>query len=588
MKQNSLRVLWAMFSKYRWHVAVLVVLGSLSAILEGIGINAVIPLMSFFSGGAEQTDFISKAIQGLFSFFSIPFTFRYLLGFILGLFFLRAIASVIFGYVRGWVSADFLSDESESVLRATMLASWPFLLTQKIGTLQNTLVRDIQRSSNLLEVIGQVIQSFTGFLMYLLIAFNISPLMTFITLGGGAILLLVVKPFLRRTRSTGEQMASTEKSFTQFLSEHIIGMKAVKSAGVERRALESSSRLVRYLRTLSIKMALVRSMSTSLFQPFSLVFVIILLAITYNTPGFSIISFAAVLYLIQKIFTYLESAQGAFQNVFELIPYAENVTTFKRVLAEHREEVSRGGKPFSFQHTLAFDAVSLSYQDKNPTLRKVSFSIKKGETVGLIGPSGAGKTSLADCILRLFRPTSGALLLDGIPAEDILLEEWRRQIGYVAQDVFLFNGTIEENIRFYRSGLSKDEIVSATKKANIYEFIESLPEGFETGVGDRGVMLSGGQRQRIALARALVGKPELLILDEATSALDHESEQLIQKSINALHGEVTVFIIAHRPSTVANADRIIVIEAGKIIENGAPEELLEDKESYFYKMQHSL
>ena len=177
------------------------------------------------------------------------------------------------------------------------------------------------------------------------------------------------------------------------------------------------------------------------------------------------------------------------------------------------------------------------------------------------------------------------MLLDGVPSEAISLQEWRTNIGYVSQDVFLLNDTIEENIRFYNQAVTVEDIENTAKQANIYEFIKGLPEGFKTTTGDRGVMLSGGQRQRIALARALVSKPSLLILDEATSALDHESEKLIHESIRALHGTVTVLIIAHRPSTVAEADTILVLSRGRIIERGTPQQLLQDPASYFSKMQ---
>jgi len=166
-----------------------------------------------------------------------------------------------------------------------------------------------------------------------------------------------------------------------------------------------------------------------------------------------------------------------------------------------------------------------------------------------------------------------------------LHKELRKHIGVVLQDVFLFNGTLEENIRFYRPRISRAQIIEATKQANIYEFIAGLPDGLQTLTGDNGVMLSGGQRQRIALARALVNAPALLILDEATSALDHESEKLIHESIRALHGKMTVFIIAHRPSTVAEVDTILVLDHGNIVERGTPQELLQNNESYFFKMQ---
>jgi len=581
---NAFVVLWRTFSRYRWHIAALVIFGFLGAILEGIGINAVIPLISFFMGAsAGPANFITKTIQALFGFFHIPFIFRYLLFFILGLFIFRAVSVVMFAYIRGWIGADFYGKETEDMLGHTLHSSWPFFLKQKIGTVHNSLIRDIQATGNLLSVVAQVVQSFTGFLMYLLVAFNISPTMTLYTLAGGAIVLFVVRPLLRRARSLSDRAAKTEKQFAQFLSEHIIGMKSIKAAGTEQAALRDGSEHIHLLRLLSIRQTLARAMSSSLLQPASLILVVILFLLTYYTPGFNIISFAAGLYLIQKIFTYLESGQTALLSVNELLPYAQNVSLFKKTLKEHREETVQKGKPFLFTKEFTFQQVSFSHSESKPILADVTFSINHGETVGLIGPSGAGKTSVADIILRLFDPTTGTLLLDGIPAREIDLEEWRRHLSYVPQNVFLFNGSIEENIRFYRPELSREDIEEATKQANIYSFIMTLPEGFKTLTGDNGVMLSGGQRQRIALARALAGHPALLILDEATSALDSSSEKLIQESIRALHGSMTVFIIAHRLSTVEHADRLLVLDNGKIIEEGTPSELLTRRDSYFSK-----
>jgi ABC-type multidrug transport system fused ATPase/permease subunit len=584
---NTLKTLWNAFGRYRWHVAALVLFGILSPLIEGIGINAVIPLMSFFMGGAGQaTDVITQTIQSLFTFFHIPFTFRYLLGFILALFVVRAIFVVVFGYIRGWITADFLSKESEEVMRLTLLSSWSFSLRQKIGTMQNTLVRDVQQTGGLLGTVVQVIQSFSGFIMYFLVAIDISPTMTFYTLGGGAVLIFFLRPLLRRSRRIGQEAANVEKQFAQFLTEHIIGMKSIKAAGVERAAIDNGATHIDRLRKLSIRQALVNTLGSSFFQPFAIVLVVLLFLLTYHAPGFNIVSFAAGLYLIQKIFTYLESGQNSLQTVSALLPYAKNIDTFKRSLAEHKES-AKGDSPFVFKKELTFKDVSFSYDEGKSVLDGVTFSIHSGETVGLVGPSGSGKTSVADILLRLFTPKSGGLLLDEVPGDLIGLEKWRKSIGYVSQDVFLLNDTIEENIRFYNRALTAQDIEQAAKQANIYDFIMSLPEGFETTTGDRGVMLSGGQRQRIALARALAGKPSLLILDEATSALDHESEKLIHESIKALHGTMTVFIIAHRPSTVAEADTIIVLNCGRVVEQGTPQQLLQKHDSYFFKMQHA-
>ncbi|MCX6787516.1 MAG: ABC transporter ATP-binding protein, partial [Candidatus Kaiserbacteria bacterium] len=440
------------------------------------------------------------------------------------------------------------------------------------------------QSGSLLSSVAQIVQSFSGFCMYLLVAINISPTMTLYTVGGGAVLLILLRPFLRRGQSIGEQAAGVEKQFAQFLSEHIIGLKSIKAAGVERAAIADGSTHIRTIRHLSIRQSFVRSASGSFFQPLSIVLVVVLYVLTYQTPEFSIISFAASLYLIQKMFTYLESGQNALQTTSELMPYAHNVVASKRTLDLHSES-SSGDVPFALAKELSFKDISFSYSEGTLILKDIDFSIRAGETVGLIGPSGSGKTSVADLLLRLFKPNKGSIFLDEVPSESFSLSEWRKHIGYVSQDVFLLNSTIEENIRFYNQELTAEDIENAAKQANIYDFIKGLPEGFKTITGDRGVMLSGGQRQRIALARALAGKPVLLILDEATSALDHESEKLIHESIRALHGKVTVFIIAHRPSTVAEANTILVLDHGHIVERGTPQELLENHASYFYKMQ---
>ncbi len=579
---NTLRTLWGAFRAYRRHLAALLVLGFTGALLEGIGINAAIPLLSFLTGGGGiPLDPISRAIAAMFGFLHIPFAFRYLLIFIVGLFLLRAVAVALFAFIRGWIVADFLSSESREMFRRLLEASWPYLLKQKIGHLHSTLVRDIQRTSSLFEMTSQIIQSGTGFLMYFAVAFAISPLMTLLALVGAGLLLGAIRPLLRRTVQSGAAMAVSEKQISQFLSEHIIGMKLVKAGGVAREALRQGQRLLLELRHSYVRIMLVRALSTSLFQPFGLIFVIFLFFVMYKTPDFSIITFAATLYLIQKIFTYAESAQNSLHGFGEVLPYVRNVLQFTAELEAAREQQVEGKRPFSFTSTLELKHISLSY-GKKKVINDLSLVIKRGEVVGLVGPSGAGKTSVADLLLRLFTPQQGNVLLDGITMEDIGVDEWRRNVGYVPQEVFLFNASIEENIRFYRD-IPREKIIEALKQANIYDTVMDLPEGLATHIGDRGVMLSGGQRQRVALARALAGDPSLLVLDEATSALDSESESLIQESILALRGRVTVVLIAHRLSTIESADTVVVLKDGEITERGAPGELYADPESYLFK-----
>ena len=223
-----------------------------------------------------------------------------------------------------------------------------------------------------------------------------------------------------------------------------------------------------------------------------------------------------------------------------------------------------------------FDNVSFRYPNVEQfVLSNVSFSVKAGSTVALVGRSGAGKTTLCNLVARFYHPTSGTIHLDGNNLNDIQLESYRRLLGVVEQDVFLFDGTVYENIAYGRRGATLSEVQAATEAAAAREFVEALPQGFETWIGERGVKLSGGQRQRLAIARAILADPRILILDEATSNLDSESERLIQNSLKRLLQGRTAFVIAHRLSTITHADLILVLDAGRIVEQGTHQQLLD-------------
>ena len=204
--------------------------------------------------------------------------------------------------------------------------------------------------------------------------------------------------------------------------------------------------------------------------------------------------------------------------------------------------------------------------------------------MGIIGPSGGGKTTLADLVLRLFEPTAGTITLDGVPLGEIQLAQWRHRVGYVSQDAFLMHASVRDNIRFFDDTISDADIESAMKDAHIYEEIMQLPEGLDTVLGDRGVRLSGGQRQRVALARALARKPSVLVLDEVTSALDSELEREIKRVIEALRGRITLISIAHRVSTILDADTIVVLKDGAVEESGSPQEMLANTNSYLTRI----
>lgn len=235
-----------------------------------------------------------------------------------------------------------------------------------------------------------------------------------------------------------------------------------------------------------------------------------------------------------------------------------------------------------FKGDVAFTDVSFRYNDKNEyVLKNVSLAVKAGEYVALVGSSGAGKTTLCSLIPRFYDVTSGSISVDGVDVRDLKLKCLRNNIGIVQQDVYLFAGSIIENIRYGRPGATDEEVYEAAKKANAHEFIMSLPEGYDTDIGQRGIKLSGGQKQRLSIARVFLKNPPILIFDEATSALDNESEKVVQESLETLAANRTTFVIAHRLSTIRNAERILVLTEDGIVESGTHKELMEKQGVYY-------
>ena len=230
---------------------------------------------------------------------------------------------------------------------------------------------------------------------------------------------------------------------------------------------------------------------------------------------------------------------------------------------------------------ITFENVSFSYPNKKDVISNLSLNIPKGRTMAIVGESGAGKSTIADVIIRLYKPEDGKIFVDGTDYMDFILSDWLKHIGMVSQDTFIFHASVRENIKMGKMDATEEEMIQAAKIANAHQFIIEMPKGYDTVVGDRGIKLSGGQRQRIAIARAAVRDPDILILDEATSALDNISEEVVKEALQEAGRNRTNIIIAHRLSTIEHADKIVVMDRGKIVQQGTHEELIKTKGPYF-------
>jgi len=589
LRLNRLRDLWNLsqraYGGYKKHIIFLMALGLAGGVLEGIGINALIPLFSFALGESiEGADKITLLIQKFFEAFNLSFSLKYLLVFIALLFIVRAFVLVWFEYLRAYIASDYEKKTREKLFSSTLNASWPYLIKQKAGYLESLVMVDVPFGGNILRHVSSFIMRAFGLLIYVIVAINISLSITLITLGLGVFIFLLLKPFLSRVKQVARKRARVNKQISHHISENIFGAKTIKATMAAKGVEEKARVFFQKLRGLTIKASLLKGTNTILIEPVGIIFIVILFGYTYKSGAFGFAQFIPIVYLIQKIFIYIQQLQTGMHGVNDGLPHLQSILDYQSETGENRE-IGGGRRSFVFKKKIEFRDVHFSYSGggKDSVLKGVNFVVERGEMVGLIGPSGAGKTTIVDLILRLLRPTSGRILLDDLAIDGIGLRQWRKKIGYVSQDIFLVNDTIRNNIVFYQPDLSDDEIMKAAQMAHIDEVIEKAPQGLDTVIGDRGVRLSAGQRQRVVIARVLAREPEFLILDEATSALDNESELQIHKVIESLKGQVTVLAIAHRLSTVENSDKLIVLGEGRISEQGSPRQLLKDKESYFSK-----
>ncbi|MDO8482057.1 MAG: ABC transporter ATP-binding protein [bacterium] len=561
---NVLRLLTTAFGSYYPQLILIVVLGFFASLLEGLGISAIIPLFSFVTGGGGfASDTVTKVFSTIFAFVGLPYTFRYLLFFVGVLFVVRILALFAIQNVTARIIFGYERDMRERMFNATVNSNWPFLSMQKVGHLDQLLITNTTTSSQFFGMFSTAVLIITKTIAYIIIALNISHIIALLSFAVGAVLFFILQPMFRLNKKSSTEAESLNRRLAHFVSQHISGMKSVKSAGVEEALSKESASYFDSIRKMHVNIVTIRGFLEMGIQFTGLAFVAGVFAYMYRMPGFNFASFAVIVYAVNQIFMQIQTAQVQLHALSGMIPYLSRANTYQND-AEANAELIGGTNFTTITEGIEFQNVSFSYPGRGEVLSNVSFSVKQGQIVAIVGPSGVGKSTVADLLLRLIEPTTGLVLADGKDVRTISLTEWRRILGYIPQDPFLLNDSIRNNIAFYNPDLSLPGIIDSAKRANIHEFIESLPNGYDTHIGDRGVLVSGGQRQRIVLARLLARNPKVLILDEATSALDPESERAIIQSIENLRGEVTVFIIAHGGEMQSSADVAITLSGGRV------------------------
>lgn len=484
------------------------------------------------------------------------------------------VGSVAVGYYANRTSARLTSMLHSQVLGF----SFPCASRYRVGDLQyingsgpGTVITEINVVSNLILNILMLIT-------YLVVLLSLSPWLLVAAVAMAALLALVQQQLLPRVRARATTSTELGRELSSRMTENIQGLRLLHTSGqldIADQAVDQKTKALELNTRAQTRL-------NSINGPVIVTLPILMIA---TMAALSLILFgdrsSGILPSLVTFVVALQRLNGSLGNltgsILSLKNNSGNLDLLNSFLIDDDKQFRRRGGIFfdTLKDAIRLEHVSLRYSpEMAPALKNINLTLEKGHTVALVGSSGAGKSSVADLLAGLYDPSEGRIMVDGTDLRTLDLQRWQQRLGVVSQDTFLFNASIAANIAFGTPGVSITDIHQAAEKAQARHFIEALPQGFETLIGERGYRLSGGQRQRISLARAILRQPELLILDEATSALDSESERLVQQALEDFESNQTVLVIAHRLSTIVNADLICVMEKGVIVEQGTHRELM--------------
>jgi ATP-binding cassette, subfamily B, bacterial MsbA len=585
----------------------------LFSIFSGVSIYLAIPLLeTLFSQDyisalnklGSSSGFLSDLKNTFFSFL-----FRYVFSgthsealikiciVIIIAFFLKNISGYLQAYFMAYVEQGLVKDIRNEVYRHLHTLSLGYFTSERTGNLISRITNDVNIiNTGISATFLNLVREPLLIVVFLMIAISINWRLTLIS--------LLVLPFAlyfisklglrlhKESRISQERMAD----ITSVLQETISGVKVVKAFGMEEfENKKFQTQTWRYFKSL-LKITRIRNLASPITEFLSVVAGVVIIwyggmqvlelgtmrASEFLTFLIAIFQIMPPVKELTSVNNRIQESTSAAKRVFEILDIEPDIKEAPNAieLKEFKDEIVFENVWFSYNGTKNGDFI----------LKGINLKVKKGEILAIVGPSGAGKSTLVDLIPRFYDPTEGRILIDGIDLRMIKIKSLRDKIGIVTQETILFNDTIRNNIAYGLEDCPIDKIIEVAKAANAHDFIMQLPNGYDTVIGERGMKLSGGQRQRISIARALLKNPPILILDEATSNLDAESEILVQEAIERLMQNRTVFVIAHRLSTIRNADRIIVIDNGRIVQEGKHEELIHQDGLYkkLYEMQFNI
>jgi len=565
------------------------ILGIISSFLEGIGILMLLPLLQSLDEGSsiESESVIGETLNSFINYLGLSDSMYSILVIIAIAFIIKGVITFFAHGLTASMMGTLLKEIKMRLFELYSNMSYHYFSSKNTGDLINLINEQPTQALRAFRQLAWLGSHFINTIVLMSLAFLITFSFGAMALGFGVIILILFMKMNTYVQTLSRITAEENGTLTKWLIQSLHGFKYLISTNQITSLKRYIFKSISILTNTQVKSGIASAFTQSVREPIVVVFIISILYIQIYYFNSRIEPILVSLVLFYRALNSTLEVQTAFQATFQYIGSMELV--HKEFITQKQNQLSDGeisiGK---LSKEIDLKNLSFSYEKNSKGVRSISINIPAKSSIAFIGESGSGKTTLADIITLTHKYTSGDMYIDGVSSNRIKKSSWNSQIGYVSQETLIFDDTIANNITMWKDDIKDPDALKRIRdvadQANILDFIETLEDGFNTKVGDRGVLLSGGQKQRIFIARELYRNPNLLILDEATSALDSESEIKIQESIESLKGKITVIIIAHRISTIKNVDKIYIMENGKIVESGNFKELKNNNQSKLSQM----
>ncbi|MEF8813962.1 MAG: ABC transporter ATP-binding protein [Halovenus sp.] len=567
-------------AKYRpKFTAGIVVLGGFVALLEGVGLSFIYPIMEVAQGGEIQAqDPIMEAFLAFYDLIDVPFTLGFLIIGIGTVMTVRFTSSFLVGWLRAVLQKEYERDLRTRTFTRAIDAEIGYFDDRGSDDILNAIITETRYSGRVIKRAVVSLETFFLTLVYLSIMFYIAPLMSVFALGLLGGITFFMRYVIEPAYTAGSRVAEANERVQQNVQAGTQGIRDVKLFGLAGEILDGFGESIRQYTRSEIDLKRNKAALQNFYDLAAALSLFVLIYVGFVFSGLSLGALGIFLFAMFRLSPLVSRLNSQVYTLEGDISHLVRTQDFVDELETHEE--NDGTRSIDEIERVDFENVHFSYTDEETVLRGLSFEVEKGEFVGFVGQSGAGKSTIVSLLARMYRPDRGEIRANGVPIEEFDLEEWRSRIAVVRQKPFMFDDTLERNVTIGNRDATRRDVERVCEIARVDEFLNDLPDGYDSQLGDDGVRLSGGQRQRVALARALLKDADFLVLDEATSDLDSNLEREVQAAIESMDRDYAIVTIAHRLSTVKNADRICTLEDGEIIEEGTHRELLDDDGEY--------